>query len=67
MVGAEGNRCRGQPWCTDQPAVAGDRGEHNAPAMAGCHGEKDMEETSKESVQQVYCLLIWKACNITHG
>ncbi len=24
----------------DKPALAGDRGEHNAPAMAGHHGEK---------------------------
>ncbi len=33
-------RCRGQPWCTDKPAVAGDCGKHNTPAMAGRRGEK---------------------------
>ncbi len=33
-------RYSGQSWCTDKPAVAGDRGEHNAPARAGRRGEK---------------------------
>ncbi len=33
-------RYSGQPWCTDKPTLAGDRGEHNTPARAGRRGEK---------------------------
>ncbi len=32
-------------WCTDKPAVAGNRGEHNAPARAGRRGEKVKNQT----------------------